>query len=105
MKQAKDKENGKILKIPSKALIMDNETKTGAQKSVLLKFYDPKKDTFSLDIQKEEEKSLDDLPNMYILYDSINPSIFFKRISEPIKLRKKRRKNKIYILFEKDSKI
>ena len=30
MKQAKDKENGKILKIPSKALIMDNETKTGA---------------------------------------------------------------------------
>ena len=92
MKQAKDKENGKILKIPSKALIMDNETKTGTQKRVLVKFYDPKKDTFSVDIEKEEEKSLDDLPNMYILYHSINPSIFCKRISESIKLRKKRRK-------------
>ena len=101
MKQAIDKENGKILKIPAKALIMDNETKTGTWKRVLVKSYDPKKDTFSVDIEQEEEKSLDDLPKMYILYDSENPSIFCKRISEAIKLRKKSEEKIKYMYYLK----
>ena len=45
MKQAIDKENGKILKIPAKALIMDKNTKTGQWKRVLVTSYDEKKDT------------------------------------------------------------
>jgi len=35
---------------------MDNETKTGTWKRVLVKSYGPKEDTFSVDIEQEEEK-------------------------------------------------
>ena len=88
MKQAIDKETGKILKIPAKALIMNKETKIGQWKRVLVKSYEEKKDTFSIEIEGEE-KNVDDVPKMYILYDSENPNIFCKRISEAIKLREK----------------
>ena len=101
MKQAIDKENGKTLKIPAKALIMDKEKKTGVWKRVLVKSYDEKKDTFSVDIEQEEEKSLDDVPKMYILYDSENPSIFCKRISEAVKLRRKSEEKIKYMYYLK----
>ena len=89
MKQAIDKENGKILKIPAKALIMDKNTKTGEWKRVLVTSYDEKKDTFNLVLDDEEEKSIEDVPKMYILYDVENPQIFCTRISEAMKLRRK----------------
>ena len=100
MKQAIDKENGKLLKIPAKALIIDKEKKTGQWKRVLVKGYDEMKDTFSADIEGEEI-SVDDLPKMYILYDSENPNIFCKRISEALKLREKSEEIIKYIYYLK----
>ena len=89
MKQAIDKENGKVLKIPAKALIMDKNTKTGQWKRVLVTSYDEKKDTFNLVLDDEEEKTIEDVPKMYIFYDVENPQIFCTRISEAMKLRRK----------------
>ena len=100
MKQAIDKENGKLLKIPAKALIIDKEKKTGQWKRVLVKGYDEMTDTFSADIEGEEI-SVDDLPKMYILYDSENPNIFCKRISEALKLREKSEEIIKYIYYLK----
>ena len=89
MKQAIDKDNGKFLKIPAKALIMDPKTKKGAWKKVLVVAYNDKSDTFSVELDGEEEKIIENMPKMYILFDSENPSIFCKRISEAMKLRQK----------------
>ena len=89
MKQAIDKDNGKFLKIPAKALIMDPKTKKGAWKKVLVVAYNDKSDTFSVELDGEEEKIIENMPKMYILFDSENPIIFCKRISEAMKLRQK----------------
>ena len=89
MKQALDKNTGKYLKIPAKALIMNKETKTGKWERVLVHAYNEKNDTFSITLDEDEEKTLDNMPKMFILFDSENPSIFCKRISEAMKLRQK----------------
>ena len=89
MKQALDKNTGKYLKIPAKALIMNKETKTGKWEKALVIGYDEKNDTFSITLEDDEEKVIDNMPKMFILFDSENPSIFCKRISEAMKLRQK----------------
>ena len=89
MKQALDKNTGKFLKIPAKALIWNRETKTGKWERVLVQDYNEQNDTFTVSMDGEEEKVINDMPKMFILFDSENPSIFCKRISEAIKLRQK----------------
>lgn len=89
MKQAIDKENGKALKIPAKALIIDPQKKTGEWQRVLVDSYDEEKDSFNLVIDEEQERLVKDVPKMFILFDSENPQIFSKRISEAMKLREK----------------
>ena len=89
MKQALDKNTGKYLKIPAKALIWNKETKTGKWERVLVQGYNSENDTFSITMDGDEEKVIDNMPKMFILFDSENPSIFCKRISEAMKLRQK----------------
>ena len=89
MKQALDKNTGKFLKIPAKALIMNKETKTGKWERVLVQDYNEQNDTFTISMDGEEEKVINNMPKMFILFDSENPSIFCKRISEAMKLRQK----------------
>ena len=89
MKQAVDKNTGKLLKIPAKALIIDNKTKTGKWERVLVISYDEKSDTFSITLDGDDENIINNMPKMFILFDSENPSIFCKRISEAMKLREK----------------
>ena len=89
MKQALDKNTGKYLKIPAKALIMNKETKTGKWERVLVHAYNEKNDTFSITLDEDEEKTLDNMPKMFILFDSENPSIFFFFFFEDMKLRQK----------------
>jgi len=90
MKQALDKNTGKFLKIPAKALIMNKETKTGKWERVLVQDYNEQNDTFTISMDGEEEKVINNMPKMFILFDSENPSIFCKRISEAMKLRQKK---------------
>ena len=89
MKQAIDKITGKFLKIPAKALIMDKQTKTGKWERVLVISYNEENDTFNVTLDGDDENVLKNMPKMFILFDSENPSIFCKRISEAMKLRKK----------------
>ena len=89
MKQAIDKITGKYLKIPAKALIMDKQTKTGKWERVLVISYNEENDTFNVTLDGDDENVLKNMPKMFILFDSENPSIFCKRISEAMKLRKK----------------
>ena len=89
MKQAIDKTTGQKLKLPAKALIIDKETKVGEWKRVLITNYDEENDLFDGEIDDKTHEEFKGLPKMFILFDSENPNVFAKRLSEAYKLRNK----------------